>query len=80
MHTLYFLMKQSDLADCLFIISCDHCIINKLGNMTNIPNPGFGMWVPGVCVPKQATGVPEENIVMFTDGRLHVKLMRHLGT
>ena len=48
--------------------------------MTNIPNPGFGMWVPGVCVPKQATGVPEENIVMFTDGRLHVKLMRHLGT
>ena len=48
--------------------------------MTNIPNPGFGTWAPGVCVPKQATGVLEENIVMFTDGHLYVKLMQHLGT
>ena len=48
--------------------------------MTNIPNPGFGMWAPSVCVPKHATGVPEENIVMFTDGHIYVKLMRHLGT
>ena len=47
--------------------------------MTNIPNPGFGMWAPRVCVPKQATGVPEENIVMFTDGHLYVKRMQHLG-
>ena len=46
--------------------------------MTNIPNPGFGMWAPGVCVPKQATGVPEENM-MFTDGHLFVKRMQHLG-
>lgn len=47
--------------------------------MTNIPHPGYGMWAPGMCIPKQATGVPEKNIMMFTDGHLHVKFMQKIS-